>query len=261
MQAKGILSGKHGKMVVMPGMGAHPIPKSPFNTRGVSSALPNNGLIAWFDPSKNITLNGSTVSAWADTTGAITLSQATSGAQPSYVSNPTIYGGFPYLQFDGSNDQLTASNVLGIGSLTQYTIILVGRYVTNVTNARLATFALGSTGEYRIAENTSGISYRHTFNNGSGAQLATYAPIDTAMHIHALQINRVSNRIVAQYDGNAAAASNNITAGTTDYSTGTFILGGAGGQRQVLDMLFYNRALSSAEYTSLYNHFKNKYQL
>lgn len=259
---KGFQNIGHSNTTVRPSQLFEAFPTDTFDNFGQVGGLVTSGLIAHFDPSFNITLNGNTVSSWSDTSNTYTISQGIAVNQPGYNITNNYYRDFPYLTFDGVNDQLSASNILGIGSLVEYTIIVLARYATNVTNARLATFALGSTGEYKIGENTSaGASYRHSFNNGSGAQFIVYAPLDTAMHLHALQINRLANRIVAQYDGNAAAANMTIVAGTTNYSTGTFILGGVGGQREVLDLFFYDKILTSSEYITLYNYVKYKYAL
>ena len=58
------------------------------NQYGVSGGIVTDNLLAWFNPSINVTLNVSanTVSQWQDTTGTYTLSQSTAVNQPAYVT-------------------------------------------------------------------------------------------------------------------------------------------------------------------------------
>lgn len=56
---------------------------------------------------RGVTLNGTTVSAWADTSGnGKDYTQATGIKQPTY--NATGLNGRPYMSFDGSNDNMTS---------------------------------------------------------------------------------------------------------------------------------------------------------
>jgi len=64
----------------------------------------------WLDAedASTITLNGSTVSQWADKSGNNRhFSQATAASQPAY--NLTAFGGRPALSFDGVDDRLGAA--------------------------------------------------------------------------------------------------------------------------------------------------------
>ena len=71
-----------------------------------------SGLAWWLDASDatTVTLNGSTVSAWADKSGnARNTSQATSNNQPSYAN---FQNNRKVITFDGSNDTLTCSQFI-----------------------------------------------------------------------------------------------------------------------------------------------------
>ena len=66
---------------------------------------------------RGVTLNGSTVSAWADQSGnAKDYTQATPGSQPTY--NATGLNGRPTLTFDGVDDTLTSALDLPANSTT-----------------------------------------------------------------------------------------------------------------------------------------------
>lgn len=79
-------------------------------------------LKAWYKADAGVTLNGSTVSAWADQSGnGYNLSQATAANQPTFVSNSQ--NGLPAIQFDGTNDILsiaTGSNITVGNDVTFY---------------------------------------------------------------------------------------------------------------------------------------------
>lgn len=90
----------------------------------------NVGTTAWFDAADatTITLNGSTVSQWADKSGnAANIAQATASQQPSYSANGLNSKGL--LTFDGSNDYLY-SDAIPLRGATLTTFIAVYRYIT-----------------------------------------------------------------------------------------------------------------------------------
>lgn len=68
-----------------------------------------SGMKLYLNPEAGVTLNGSTVSAWADQSGnGYSAIQGTAANQPTFVSNGI--GGRPALSFDGTNDSLSISN-------------------------------------------------------------------------------------------------------------------------------------------------------
>lgn len=84
--------------------------------------LPN--LAAWYRGDMGITLNGGTVSAWADQSGnGRHLTQGTAAQQPTYVAASASYNQRPALTFDGG-DWLDAASAIGG---TTGTVYLVGQ--------------------------------------------------------------------------------------------------------------------------------------
>jgi hypothetical protein len=92
------------------------------NTKNLEGWKPSDetSLEAWYKYETGITLNGSDVSAWADSSGkGHDLSQATAAAQPAYS------GGV--LTFDGTDDNL-ASNQINLAALSACTIAIRGNF-------------------------------------------------------------------------------------------------------------------------------------
>lgn len=84
-----------------------------------------SALALWLDAadSSTITLNGSTVSQWADKSGrGNNATQSTAANQPTYSA--TGYGGKPSLTFDGTNDSLVlpTTGVMGINTAAGFYI-------------------------------------------------------------------------------------------------------------------------------------------
>lgn len=62
---------------------------------------------AWYRADLGVTLNGSTVSAWADQSGnAYNLTQSTAGQQPLYSASDAAWSNKPSIAFDGVDDVL-----------------------------------------------------------------------------------------------------------------------------------------------------------
>ena len=80
------------------------------------------GLALWLKADAGLTLNGSTVSGWADQSGqGRNAFQGTTASQPKLVTTAL---GLPGLQFDGTNDFMTFD--MPVNDLTGMTIFLVG---------------------------------------------------------------------------------------------------------------------------------------
>lgn len=93
---------------------------------GASSGplVPPAGAALWLRADLGITLNGSTVSAWADQSGnALDVSQATAANQPLYVAS--WKNSKPAMTFDATNDVLTRSTGF-FAAGTALTIFAVG---------------------------------------------------------------------------------------------------------------------------------------
>jgi hypothetical protein len=93
-------------------------------------ALPN--LAAWYRADRGVTLNGSTVSAWADQSGnGRTLSQGTGSAQPTFTASGI--GSQAALSFDGGDYMDCAAATFGAALTQPTTIYLVGYTAQDAT--------------------------------------------------------------------------------------------------------------------------------
>lgn len=81
---------------------------------GAPQWLPTSlsSLAAWYRGDMGVTLNGGTVSAWADQSGnGRHLTQGTAAQQPTYVAASASYNNLPALTFSG--DWLDAASAIG----------------------------------------------------------------------------------------------------------------------------------------------------
>lgn len=101
------------------GSGAPPTPPvTPIVTRT---------LVADFDPSSGITLNGGNVASWAEKIANYTVAQATGGLQPAFVAN--AYAGNPGVRFNGTATATlknTVANLIAGGARTVMAMVLPG---------------------------------------------------------------------------------------------------------------------------------------
>lgn len=128
----------------------------PTRRGGTFSPLDITGLTAWWRADLGITLNGGTVSAWADQSGnGNHLIQGTGSAQPTYNAS----GGAnnqAFLAFDGGDILARAAAVIGVST---YTYFLVLRQTTGSTLQRLMCCGGGGSGVgmYMTAANNRGL--------------------------------------------------------------------------------------------------------
>lgn len=110
-----------------------------FNPRSIAN------LYAWFRSDMGITLNGSTVSAWADQSGnGKNLTQGTASNQPTFVSSDSEYNNYGSLSFDGVNDVLTGAS-FNYGSFTMF---IVGKVTTAAGNGYYYIRGSGASSDY-----------------------------------------------------------------------------------------------------------------
>ena len=206
----------------------------------------------WLSADKNVTLNGSNVSAWGDRSGnGYNATQATSGNQPLYV--PNALNGKPVINFNATNSQLfnlvdfTAQKNQSIFSVYRKTVptlfLLPLGSSTNANNYILYSYSDDSL-LYRV--------------DSPGLELFASTNIDTTT-IQSLSIinnNNVTslykNGIIqlTQTQTDMTAIFNAIGYGHGHYSSG-----------DIAEILVYNSALSDTERKVIENYLKNKYNL
>jgi hypothetical protein len=232
---------------------------------GLQGNIPSDNLVAWFNPqivdaTNGITLNGSTVSSWKDTSGTYNLIQATAANQPTYVQNSQTYKGRNYLTFDTTDTLQLNASTLGIGTNPVYTILTL--YFLSVTNSSgyssLRYNAGLSNGEYNFTTSTGGLramifidTVSRQINNGQEA---------SSLILRGMEINRTNSLMYSHYGNAFRVASLAISPTLTDYNGGNFRFGvPTSGTLKMFDTLIYNRALTQAEYSSIFNYFNGLY--
>lgn len=218
-----------------------------------------SGLYAWYRSDLGITLNGSTVSAWADQSGqGRTLSQNTASKQPTYVTSDSQYNNFPSLSFNAaSNQTMTASNF----NWGTFTVFLVCKVSTN--------------GYFWLKGTTPNLEYYYT--NGTPEMFTRRTgPLTSSKHYTSTQVSTTPKTYRQQMDGTHAghlfyANGTNVTTtdgaaqdpGTAlsgnktfslfsdnaaDFSTGT-----------IAELICYYPSISSASITKIENYLRSRY--
>jgi len=233
---------------------------------GLQGNIPSDNLVAWFnpqivDPTNGITLNGSTVSSWKDTSGTYNLVQATAANQPTYVQSSLTYKGRNYLTFDTTDFLQLNASTLGIGTNGAYTVLSLYFFSNNVTSGLFAIrYNNGTTtpGDYVMGTSTGGI---RTALYNDGTLRGVSGAVDLAqLSLKGVEINRTNSLIYAHNGSNFRVGSAAISPALTDYNGGPFRLGVIStGTMTMFDTLIYNRALTQAEYSSIYNYFNGLY--
>jgi len=97
--------------------------KSSLSRDNNSTPLTVSGLYAWFRSDLGISLNGSTVSAWADQSGnGRDLTQSTASKQPTYNATDSQYNNKPSLTFTAASQTVLTNSAY---TFSTYTVFLV----------------------------------------------------------------------------------------------------------------------------------------
>ena len=232
----------------------------------VVNSVPMNGLRAWFDPNVNITLSGTDVSTWADITGTYYLRQTSGSLTPLYNT-----GARPSITFSTGDYFLSDTVPFGIGANSAITIIAIWQQTTFGGAKQFFAF--------NCANATSCDSGGYTFNASSSSATnysvgypptvnttGAYGQANTGMT--SLEVNRTDALTYFSVNSLFHKSSVAITYTTADaWINGTLWIGrardnsGSAFTGTLWDILIYNRALTKAEYISMFNFFKAKYGL
>jgi hypothetical protein len=235
---------------------------------GLQGNIPSDNLVAWFNPqivdaTNGITLNGSTVSSWKDTSGTYNLIQATAANQPTYVQNSQTYKGRNYLTFDTTDILRLNASTLGIGTNGVFTVLCLFYFTNNATlNTQALVYGPGTltTGGEYVLRTTAGGARQGIFFDTSVRAAGTTADV-AQLSIKGIEINR-TNSLLYYHAGNLFRLNSVAILPTlTDYNGGSFRFGGPinAGSMIMFDTLIYNRALTQAEYSSIFNYFNGLY--
>ena len=228
----------------------------------------DDNLYAWWDTQNGITLNSSasTVAAWTDKINGYTFTQGIATSQPTYNASDSNYRGYPSISFSGSN-LMAAGNILNIGTLAGFTVILVSASYNNVRSS----FMKGSNASPNVGSWS--ISYA-TPQNQVGYKDATSSYSLTTCNtgnintIVGLTIDRTKGVMTSYASSNGGGifpiATANISTTLTNLNSGDQLYLNAinasyGGGVVVLEIIAYTRALTQAEINQNVRALKSKY--
>lgn len=206
-----------------------------------------SNLQAWYKADAGITLNGSTVSQWADQSGnARHMIQATAANQPTFTASAK--NGLPALTFDGTNDYLALA--ADYDMLDKSTYFVVWKAIDEGENSVLS----GVSGNYSY------LQYGSAWYVGSTSQAVTMtaglwymrtATADGVGNVAERFSNAVSQgtstctiayrkiRYIGQYNGEANRYLNGV----------------------VSEILIYNKKLTGPEIADVHDYLNNKYAI
>lgn len=217
-------------------------------------------LAAWYRADLGITLNGSTVSAWADQSGnGNNVTQGTANKQPLFVASDSNVNNKPVLDFDGSNDQMQGNFAAALTGEKNWTLITVGQWDTLTGTRCIASVGAGGNG-YDLIVNFSGTGKREVVHKGVAAM-----PDDNATTNYeiwsATRDNSGSPNVILKVNGVTQSIS---TPNTVMLTPGVSISIGANFtvsfmDGKVAEVIVYNNKISDADLAKLHTYLGSRY--
>jgi hypothetical protein len=208
-------------------------------------------LAAWFDAGRGVTLNGATVSVWADQSGnARDLSQPTAVSQPTYLA--TDADGKPAVTTSGSGLTMTTPAWAFSNSVT---VIFVGK---NTGTSFSAFFQRGDTNERHSCYRNSSlvIARRGSGNEGSLAYSSSVYNIFQCNF--SATLSRVSVNGTAGTDSTASASFAADAKALRLFGLAASGFGLVGG---IAEFLYYDSSISSADAAAVRRYLSLKYNI
>lgn len=218
-----------------------------------------SGLEAWYRADLGITLNGGTVSAWADQSGnSRHASNGTAAQQPTYVASVAGIGNRPALSFDGGDvlatsafDMPRAMTCFVVqGSLTARGMLVEhgngdGFYMYADGNAAAAIF--GATGA----------GFHRSFQSPPTTWAVANSQIATSYNESAVPVLRTGRTALSttSTDGVAQAAQTRSKAMTIGARTGPALAHNG----QIAEVILYSRALTAGEIATVEGYLLARY--
>lgn len=205
----------------------------------------------------------SAVSTWADISGRSNNStQGTAANQPTYQTN--IQSSKSGILFDGTNDNL-AGTIAGLAANPAYSIFYVWKL--NRTTSTNVAFGIGNANGSGLTSGTGQNESGAKFNVFDwGGEEAIYSLNDTNPHYMTATRNNSTNVHAIYVDGNpqtssasapiALTVSNNFTLGSHTNPSFPFYM-----QGYIMELLYYNVEVSSADRINIQNYLKTKWGL
>ena len=210
-------------------------------------------LLAWYRADKGVTLNGSTVSAWADQSGnGLSITQAVAANQPTYEA--TGLNGLPSIYFDG-NDWLSRAHLTQLDGATGMVLAMSVQPYSRATAWAAAGMRNSSDGF--ILDNisaTPGTGWRFSQPGGGGfGQAASYTDTTTTPAVISGRFASSTNEV---WKNNVRVASTATTGSTVVANTQAFVFGARAANFfpstiRVRELVIAKTALTATQLSSL----------
>lgn len=219
-----------------------------------------SGLAAWYRADLGVTLNGSTVSAWADQSGTgdanKNVSQGVAANQPTFVASDALFGGQPCVSFPQTATEVRLNGGTWATPLAQpYTVICVASFTTFSGNPYL--FDNESAGAAQSASFINGANDlrayfgSNTFNatvNLSTAYMVTCIA-NSGSSLSQITISRAN----ATQNNAGSSSKTGMTIGSS--KPGSSLHNGT----KIAEIAIYNKELSLAERATFANYVQSRY--
>lgn len=225
----------------------------------------HSGLIMWYDASDistlyqssdctttPVTTNGNVVACWKDKSGNNNhATQATTAQMPTYKATNATFNNKSSLTFGASAYSILTTGSQTVGQRTYFV-------VTNTNGAPNGSYhsliLQNATKYYQLYENAGTAAY---YVNATGYNSTTSY---TGRQLHALThtSSTATYRVNQTQVMSSAVASSNLT---STFSIGGYAPSTTGLNGEILEVIVYNRALSSTEVYRIESYLKAKYSL
>jgi hypothetical protein len=223
-----------------------------------------SGAALWLKADAGVTLNGSTVSAWADQSGnGYNVSQATVASQPLFQTNQ--FNGQPALFFDGG-DWLNNTVNSVVTSGTGRTVFIVARAKCNSTAMYYITFRRSTLLAAYQSGASSNFIYSDGVNPGNNASAPANwfdtlkaKPTQLSFYNSGIAPNKLNLRMNQQSIAVTQSGGVGTETGTTGFSVGRREDGSFFANGWIAEIIVYNSELNATDRTTVENYLATKY--
>ncbi len=224
-----------------------------------------DGLQLWLDASTGLTLNGGSVTGWADQSGKGHDAYADFGKEPTYTAADVNLNSQPSLDFDGANAVLEFSTQVMPDNFTEMTIFSVAQARTAGTG--IFTIRTGGVNPLTQLDTQTNGSIRFILRDTAGKTLnANGATSNVGQYgiyngVLSLSEDGLTNTAIARFGGGGGYISSgpaltpNMAA--ADYYVGGWALTTWNGT--IAELLVYDRALTEVEQNDVADYLSTKY--
>ena len=221
-----------------------------------------DSLRLWLRSDRGVTLNGSTVSSWADqSSNNLNATQSTAANQPTFVSsNPTL-NGLSSLRFDGTNDLLNGGLIPRFGNNSLSVFMITSGGNQNTTNAVMLSSGTGTTGWWFTRRASAGRI--GVINNNNTLQGAITSLPTAGYNFRLFGYNKnFGTSALLKVNGNSEISSTTAAA-INGFTNANYQIGAGSGANflngDIAEMMVFTKTLSTDEQAGIEKYLMDKY--